>query len=176
MKLRVIGLIALLITCRVALHAADTLRIVPSVRDGQVQVSFELADGYTDEVRDAISSGLRTTFTYDVELRMVVPAWVDRTVATVAVSVTDRFDNLTRRHSLSRTVDGRIVDSLVTEDEEVVRNWLSEVERLPLCDTARLDPNRDYYVRISATARPNGGTLLGWTVPRSAQTKFTYLP
>ena len=56
----------------------ESLRIVPIVNDNEVLVSFELADAYTTDVREAISSGLRTTFTYDVELRMVAPLWVDR--------------------------------------------------------------------------------------------------
>ena len=61
---------------------AQGLRIVPLVRDDQVLISFQLADGYTDEVRAAILSGLKTTFTYTVDLRLDVPGWVDRTIDT----------------------------------------------------------------------------------------------
>ena len=157
-------------------RAQAPLRIVPVVRNDHVVVSFTLAEAYNDSVKDAIASGLRTTFTYDVQLRMVVPAWVDRTVATAVVSVTDRYDNLTRRHSLSRTVDGRIVDALVTEDEGVARAWLSSVERLPLCETAKLDANRDYYVRVNASARPSSGSIIGWTSLLTGQAKFTFIP
>ena len=74
----------------------ESLRIVPIVNDNEVLVSFELADAYTNDVREAISSGLRTTFTYDVDLRMVAPLWVDRTIVTVVVSTTDQYDNLTQ--------------------------------------------------------------------------------
>jgi hypothetical protein len=158
------------------IFAQDPLRIMPVVRNHQVVVSFTLAQAYNEDVRDAIASGLRTTFTYDVQLRMVVPAWVDRTVATAVVSVTDRYDNLTRRHSLSRTVDGRIVDALVTEDESVARAWLSSVDRLPLIETARLDANRDYYVRVNATARPSSGSFLGRTSLLTGQARFTFIP
>jgi len=69
-------------------------------------VSFELDDAYNDSVREAIASGLRTTFTYELELRAF--AWIDRTIGTTVVSTTDRYDNLTRRHTLTRTVDGRV--------------------------------------------------------------------
>src|SRR5262245_41288660 len=105
-----------IVVAAAAVQAAESLRIMPLVRDDKVLVSFELADAYNDEVRDAISSGLRTTFTYDVELRMVVAGWVDRTVATAVVTTSDQYDNLTRRHSLTRTIDGRIAEALVTED------------------------------------------------------------
>lgn len=168
--------IALILATGAIVRSAETLRIVPIVGGDQMLVSFGLSDAYTGEVRDAIASGLRTTFTYDVELRMVVPAWVDRTIATVVVTTIDQYDNLTRRHSLSRMIDGRIVEALVTEDEALVERWLTTVARMPLCPTARLDSNRDYYVQISARARPRGGSLLGWANPVTGQAKFTFIP
>jgi hypothetical protein len=97
-------------------------------------------------------------------------------VAAAVVSTSDRYDNLTRRHSLSRTVDGRIAESEVTEDEAVVQRWLTSIARVPLCPTSRLDPSRDYYVRVSARARPNGASLLGWAAAISGQQKFTFIP
>ena len=59
---------------------------MPLVRDDAVLVSFELTDGYTPAVKDAVHSGLKTTFTYEIELRQDVPAWVDRTIATSVVT------------------------------------------------------------------------------------------
>ena len=156
-------------------RAAETLRIVPIRTDDQVVVSVELADGYSDEVRQAIASGLRTTFTYTIDLRMLVPGWVDRTVATSTVSLSDQYDNLTRRHTLSRMVDGRIDDTTVTEDDATVRQWLTTLTRLPIVRTTKLDASRDYYVRISAQARPHGGSLLGWANAITGQAKFTLI-
>jgi hypothetical protein len=157
-------------------QAADNLRIVPIVSEDQVLVSIELADAYTDDVREAISSGLRTTFTYDVELRMVVPIWVDRTIATAVVSTSDEYDVLTRRHSLSRTIDGRVAEASVTENESAVKRWLTALSRLPLCRTSKLDPTHDYYVRIRARVRPGGTSLLGWVNSITGQAKFTFVP
>jgi uncharacterized protein DUF4390 len=174
-RLPVVYLLAVLAAAASAL-AAETLRILPVVRGDDVVVSFELADAYNDEIRQAISSGLRTTFTYDVELRMVVPTWVDRTVVTTVVTSSDEYDNLTRRHKLSRSLDGRVQEVTDTEDESLVRKWLTTFSGLPLCRTAKLDRSRDYYVRISARARPHGGSLLGWTNAVTGQARFTFAP
>src|SRR6185436_4749958 len=133
-------------------------------------------DAYTKEIRAAISSGLRTTFAYDVDLRMMAPLWVDRTVVTVVVSTTDQYDNLTGRHSLSRMVDGHVEETLVTEDESGVGRWLTTFTRFPLCRTANLESGRDYYLRISARARPRGDSLLGWASAITGQAKFTFVP
>lgn len=155
--------------------ADERLRILPLVQEKDVLVSLEIADGYTDEVRDAIASGLRTSFTFEVELRMVVVGWVDRTIATAVISISDDYDNLTRRHSLSRSVDGRIDESLVTEDEEVVKDWLTSVVRVPLCATTELEPNREYYVRVSAQNRPQRSFPFAWTSLKG-QANFTFIP
>jgi hypothetical protein len=168
--------VALITTSGVLLRALETLRIVPIASEDTVVVSFELSDAYSDEIRQVISSGLRTQFTYNIELRMVVPAWVDRTVATTVVNTIDQYDNLTRRHSLSRTVDGRVQDAAVTDDDAIARKWLTTLTRLPLIETKKLDPNRDYYVRISARARPHGGSLIGWANAITGQAKFTLIP
>jgi Domain of unknown function (DUF4390) len=159
------------------LHAATaSLRILPTVRDDSVIVSVELADAYTDEVREAIASGLRTTFTYDLELRMDVPAWTDRTVATAVVTVSDHYDTLTRVHNLARSVDGRVEEALVTSDGAQVQQWLTSLSRVPLCKTSKLDPRHEYYVRISASVRPPGASLLGWASAVTNQAKFTFIP
>src|SRR5215472_9841816 len=106
--------------------AQETLRITPTVRDGRVLVSFELTDAFNQAVHEAIASGLKTTFSYDLELRTVVPGWIDRTIAKTTVTTSDQYDNLTRRHTLTRTIDGRIEDETVTDDESVVRAWLTK--------------------------------------------------
>ena len=176
MKLKIGMCILALLVAGAGVRAAESLRIVPIVSDDHVLVSTELTDAYTDDVRAAIASGLRTTFTYEVELRVVATVWVDRTVATAVVTTADQYDNLTRRHSLSRMVDGREVESLSTEDESVVRRWLTTLSRVPLSQASRLDPNRDYYVRVRARVRPRGASLLGLTNVVTGQAKFTIIP
>jgi len=154
----------------------QTLRVVPLVKDDHVLVSFELTGGLTDEVRDAIQSGLKTTFTYTVELRLDVPAWVDRTISTATVATSVEYDNLTRTHNVVRMLDGRVEDALSTQDQDVVRTWMTNVNRSPLFSTSLLEPNRDYYIRVSATARPTNGSIF-WPFGSgpSAQSRFTFI-
>jgi hypothetical protein len=167
----------ILIPLGAALQAQSTVRIVPLVRDGQVLVTFELPDSYTEDVRAAIQSGLRTTFNYTVDLRVEVPAWTDRTIQTVTVTNIVKYDNLTRRHTLERTLDGRLAESKVSEDEAAVRQFMTGFQRLPLFRTSKLEPNREYYVRVRATARPNSGSML-WPFGSGVTglAKFTFIP
>ena len=160
-----------------AAHADS--RLTPLVRDGRLLVSFVLEDGFTEDVRAVIKSGLRTTFVYTVELRMVVPGWIDRTIATTTVSQSAEYDNLTRRHALQRTIDGRVDPdvSKTVEEERVVREFMTTFTQLPLFKNTRLEPNRDYYVRVRARAYPSNGSFLWpWSTGLLAQAKFTFIP
>jgi Domain of unknown function (DUF4390) len=169
--------VCLVATAAAVLHGADTgLRITPTVSNDRLLVTFELEGADVTAVHEAIASGLRTTFTYELELRTIVPGWIDRTIATTVVTMSDQYDNLTRRHTLSRSVDGRIEEVTVTDDEGMVRSWLTKLTRVPVYNTSRLDPSRDYYVRITSRARPFGGSLLGLTRTITARAKFTVVP
>jgi hypothetical protein len=146
------------------------------VRDDRVLVTFELSDGFSPDVRAAILSGLKTTFTYTVDLRLDVPVWTDRTIGTAVVTNSVEYDNLTRRHAVVRMIDGRMDQSQVTDDESVVKQWMTSFKQLPLFRTALLLANRDYYVRVSAVARPTNGSLLWpWGSSTSAQARFTFI-
>jgi hypothetical protein len=157
-------------------YAQGTLRIVPLIRADQVTVSVELDNGYSDEVREVINGGVRTTFTYDVDLKMIVPAWADRTIATAVVTTTDHYDTLRNIHNLSRSIDGRVVEVDRTESEAAAKKWLTSLNGLVLCRTSKLDTHREYYVRISARVRPPGATLLGWATGVTNLAKFTFVP
>ena len=152
-------------------------QLTPLVRDGELLVSFVLQDGLTDDVREVIHSGLRTSFVYTVELRLVVPGWIDRTVATTTVSHSVEYDNLTRRHTVQRTIDGRVDQTRTLEDDGVVGEFMTSFTRLPLFKHTKLEPNRDYYVRVRARAYPSNGSFLWpWSAGLLAQAKFTFIP
>jgi hypothetical protein len=157
---------------------AQSLRVRPLVREGEVLVSFSLDGVFTEAMRDQIQSGLRTTFTYTVELKQKAPAWVDRTIAAAIVSASVEYDNLTRRTTVTQTLDGRMGETRVMEDAELARQLATSFERLPLFKTQLLEVNREYYLLVRAEARPgqNRSAFWPWTGSTSAQAKFTFLP
>ena len=162
-------------SAQLAAQAPHGLRVVPVIRGDHLVVSFELRDGLTPEVRAAIDSGLKTTFTYIVDLRVEAALWRDRTVSTAVVTNSVKFDNLQRKHTLERSVDGRNEKPMTTTDAAAVREWMTRLEDLQLFSTRLLQRNREYYVRVSASARPSYGSVL-WPFGSgtSAQTKFVF--
>ena len=96
--------IATLVLAGVTLFAApmssiQAIQVVPLAREGRVMVSFQLTEGFPDDVKAAIKSGLMTTFAYDVDIKRGATFWFDRTVASANVSASVKYDTLTRTFS-----------------------------------------------------------------------------
>jgi hypothetical protein len=156
---------------------AQSRRVRPLVRGGEVLVTFALDDVFSEAMKEQVQSGLRTTFTYTVELKQKAPAWVDRTIASAIVSASVEYDNLTRRTTVTQTLDGRMGETRVLEDAELARQLATSFERLPLFKTRLLEVNREYYLLVHAEARPqNRSAFWPWGGSTSAQAKFTFLP
>ena len=169
--------LAVTLACGALAAATEEVRVMSLVRDGQVLVSFSLTNGFTEELRDAIRSGLPASITYEVELRRNGLLWFDPIVASSTVIASARLDNLTRQHHLTRTIDGRGEAPRVTESEDVVREWLTSFERLPLFSTAQLEPNAEYYVKVRAKSRPRTSGFLFWPWDQSVTGyhRFTFV-
>jgi hypothetical protein len=162
----------------VDIGGSDGIQVSTLVRDGRVHVSFALAEKAMTDAEATIQAGLPTTFTYEVELKHAVSLWFDRTLASASVTATVQYDTLTGRHHLSRSIDGRLEDSRVTDDRAEVRRYVSEFERLPLFSTAELEANTEYYVRVLARTRPRV-TWFFWPWDRglaSGRAQFTFIP
>ena len=141
--------------------ASQKLQVVPLPKDGEVLVSFKLDEALTDEIRAAIHSGLTIKFVYKVDLRRSSAVWFDRTIASAVVAATVRFDTLTRLYHVSRTLYGHTEWADPTAKEDVAWSTLtSDFARLSLFRGTALEPNAEYYVRVSANASPRNSAFV----------------
>jgi len=145
----------------VAGQAQQSLQVMPLPREGQVLVTFRLNQELTEDIRAKIHSGMLVSFIYKVDLRRASSAWFDRTLATAVVKATVRYDNLTRRYTLGRALDGRTSEMVTTDSEDIAWAWLTtEFEKLPLFSTVSLESNAEYYVRVRAHAAPRNASFV----------------
>jgi len=158
--------------------ANPRVQVVPLPRDGEVLVSFKLAEAMTDEIRSAIQSGLTVKFIYTVDLRRNAPIWFDRTIASAVVTATVKYDTLTRRYQVSRMIDGRTEWADTTDNEDTAWNALTgDITRLSLFHGAPLEPNAEYYVRVSVKTAPRNASFVWPWVGADAVgfAKFTFV-
>lgn len=167
---------AVLIVSTIAVGHAQSLQVTPLAKDGHLLVTLRMNDVFTDEVKEAMHSGLRITFSYDVELKRSTALWVDRTIAATRVSATIEYDILTRRYLATRHEDGRFDKAETLDREEAARVWLTEFEKLPLFKTSTLELNEQYYLRVRAHTTPGTASFVWpWQGGINGLAKFTYL-
>ncbi|MCC7007612.1 MAG: DUF4390 domain-containing protein [Acidobacteria bacterium] len=143
--------------------AIQPIEVTPVVADGRVSASFSVPSAFDEDVREVIRSGLLVTFTFDVELRRPSTVWFDRTIARVVVASSVKFDNLTGVYFVSKYEDGRVVWSDRTQDVAALKAWLTTFDRVPLGIDTVLEPNAEYYVRVSLQTSPKRTmTLWPW--------------
>lgn len=161
---RVAPAVFLLLLALPGVALAQSLEVAPLSKGGQVLVSFKLGQEMTEEIREAIHSGLTYSFVYKVDLRRGSAVWIDRTIASAVVTATVRYDNLTRRYHVTRLLDGRTDSAEVTDREEVAWAWLTTgFDRLPLFSRVSLQVNAEYYLRVRAHSTPrNAAFLMPW--------------
>jgi hypothetical protein len=156
--------------------SAQTVQVTPLPKDGRILVTLRMTDVFTDEVRAAMHSGLRITFVYDIELKRSTALWVDRTLATATVTATIEYDNLTQRYLATRREDGRMDRVETLEREDAARAWLTEFDKLPLFNSATLEGNSEYYLRVRAHTIPrNASFVWPWEGGIAGLAKFTFL-
>lgn len=164
----------------VVLLASTEIRVTPLVDNGRVFASFVAAGALTEDAQDIVRSGLVLTLSYDVELRRPSSLWFDRTVGSVAVAATAKYETLTGKYFVDRLENGRIVSSKVSDREAELRALLTEFEKVPVDTTEPLEPNGDYYVRVRLHANPRTRFSLWSFWPwgqdtGSGRANFTYL-
>jgi Domain of unknown function (DUF4390) len=159
-----------------ALLAGPGVTVTPLARDGRLLVSFRFTDSFGEDLRAAIHSGLPITFVYEIELRRRSSLWLDRTIATATVLATVRYDNLTHRYYVTRKEDGRIERADTVDREEAAREWLTSFDKLPLFDSAPLERNGEYILRIRAHTTPrNASFVWPWERGIAGLAKFTFI-
>jgi hypothetical protein len=169
-------LVAALLGGTAGVSSAQSVQVTPLAKDGRVLVTLRMTDVFTDEVRAAMHSGLRITFVYDIELKRSTALWVDRTLATATVTATIEYDNLTQRYLATRREDGRMDKVETLEREDAARAWLTEFDKLPLFNSATLEGNSEYYLRVRAHTIPrNASFVWPWEGGIAGLAKFTFL-
>ncbi|HSF16817.1 MAG TPA: DUF4390 domain-containing protein [Vicinamibacteria bacterium] len=174
----VIGLTTLsLLMTSISAPAAEIKDLVPVVRGERIFVSFRLDQAFTEEIEHAIATGLEVSFRYNVQLKRVRGIWFDREVAARQIVTTVAYDNLTKRYSFTREIDGEIDATDVASDAETMRRFMTRFDSLGMFDVSLMEPNGEHYLRVNGVIRERNLLLLiPWDVGAGwKEAHFTYV-
>jgi hypothetical protein len=161
-----------------ASSAGEIVELVPVVRDDGVSVSFRVENAFTEDIEQAIETGLEVSFRYNIELKRSRVAWLDEKRATREIRTSVTYDNLTKRYSLTREIDGEIDATELVASADAMRHFMTEFESVFLFDVSLMRRNEEYYLRVNGVMEERNVLLLiPWNVGADwREAHFTYMP
>jgi len=130
-----------------AQEAALTNIIVTNTRD-DLLVYMNVEGAFTEQMREAILSGVPTTFSFLVRLYVARNFWLDKEIADLEVAHTIKYDNLKKEFEVRRSWEKDHVRT--TKSFAEARKWVSEIDSLPIVALSVLQKGTQYQLRLKA--------------------------
>jgi hypothetical protein len=109
--------------------------------------SGKLVDGLSVAMLEEIDAGIETTLDYRLQLLRRRSGLPDDVLARRLVECTVRHDALTRQYTLTRRMEGEMVETRVTADGGEMRAFLTTLRAVPVVRASELAPGEEYYLR-----------------------------
>jgi hypothetical protein len=161
----------LLLLRAASLDATELRDLVPTVADGQVLVSFVLADAFDAAVLERIDSGLPTSFVYRVELVRDRKRWWDDQVAEATLEVVAMYNAVAQEYLVNFKRDGKLVESRLARSKLELEAAMTRFERVPLFALADVRASGDSRLRLRARAELGTKTWLSF-IPLHVETDW----
>lgn len=141
-----------------------------ALNDGTLSVDFRVLGAFTGEVEEVIASGLPVTFHHMLRAYRRRAAWIDERVSEKLVTTSVTFDTLTKQYRVSRTIDGQMVDTLVTDKAEDMKNWMTVFEKISLSSEDPVETLDRLYVKVKSEIQ---NRFVFFFIPWDFETEWT---
>lgn len=121
-----------------------------SLEGRRVEASFELINGFEDELFERIQTGLASGFTYQFVLFRDQKRWLDNKLDSSSLEVTAMYNAVTREYLVNYKQDGKLIDSRIARDREELERLMTRFEGLTIFHLGALNPNKRVLVRARA--------------------------
>ena len=121
--------------------------IVTNTRD-DLLLYLTAKNAFPEKIREAIQSGVPTTFTFYINLYRVRGLWLDKRVQDINLSHTVKYDALKNEYVVTRSWEGNRPLTVKTMDE--AKRLMSEVDSLAIVPLNQLKKGEQYQIRAKA--------------------------
>ena len=119
--------------------------------NGQIEVSFHVANCCTEKLEEAIRSGVPTTFTFRMNLYIERNLWPDKKVASLKFKHRIKYDNITKEYQFQLEEKEH---NLSVKDFEKAKEIMAKVNGAKLVPKHQLKKGRKYYLDVKAEIDP----------------------
>lgn len=115
------------------------------------KVSFHVEDCFTEKMEEAIQTGIKTIFTFYLQVYQKRVWWKDRRVVSVQFHRVIQYDPIRGEYQVTFSEKGA---SLLTKNLEEAKKWMTRVETVEMKPFSDLKPGISTYLRIKAGLDP----------------------
>ena len=115
-----------------------------------VVINAHLLEGFTNNIEEAIESGVPITFTFEAELRQVNDFWNDTLISSNTINHTIKYDSLKKVYRFTEFGKG-VKRKIATRNKQKYQQMMLTLDNIPISSARRLSFNEKYYVRIKAS-------------------------
>jgi len=119
--------------------------------NGAWKVSFDVENCFTEKMEEAIQSGIRTTFTFYVNLYQKRSWWKDRKMASYEFRHTVQYHPIQKVYNVKLREDH---SSVAASSLEEAKRLMSRVKEFEIKSSSPLEPGVPAYFRIKAELDP----------------------
>jgi len=148
-KIFLVSLAILLVNNPVYAKAASIANIEVFNTGKRLVLDASLKDGFSEDVVEAIKSGVPVGITYAVVLKRKIPFFYDKKVATRTIKRYVKFDTLKEKYNIIDN-NGNKITKRITEDFDEVVKKMAQLDSIHLISNKKLDKKEKYYVNVKA--------------------------
>jgi hypothetical protein len=112
-----------------------------------VLVSYKISGAFSEMLNQRIESGLPAEFTFRLKVIMNRPPWVEKKLIEKKVVNKVTFDNITGKYTVKVRFDNEKKVFVYTDSKEM-QEKMSYIEDFPIIEIDKLEPHRDYFLKI----------------------------
>ena len=131
----------------VASEAELTNIVIRNLNDDLV-IDLRVKGVFSEEMKEAVFSGVPVNFTFLIRLDEVRDFWFDRKVAGLKTMHQIKYDLLKNEFQITRAWEKG--GSLVVKDQQAAQAAISEVKGLAVLPLAKLKNGRNYQLRVKS--------------------------
>ena len=143
-------ILAILLVMQNPAHAQDarlTDIIVTNTRD-DLLVYLTVEGAFREKMKNAVLSGVPTTFSFFISLYQERNLWFDKEIADIKITHTLKYNNLKKEFIVKRSWEND--DPLVTQSFDEARKLMTEIDSLKIVPLRVLEKGRRYQIRAKA--------------------------
>jgi hypothetical protein len=119
--------------------------------NGAWKVGFLVENCFTQKMDEAFQTGIKTVFTFNLNLYQKRKWWRDRKLTSVQFHHSIQYDPIRAEYQVTLDENG---SSRMTSDLEEGKRWMAKVEDIDLQPSSQLKPGIPVELRIKAELNP----------------------